>query len=411
MIAVPLLLLASLSGGAGAAKGDVSRAAVRSYIATYSMTYLARAHARIPAWARKYNMNCSGCHYPAPPRLNATGQRFKWAGYRMPDEIGEQVNVEKVQNYLAAGGEVDFDYDKVQSTPATNTFSAPAVTVFYAGPFARNFGGFFELENGPDGVERIATIFALWGTEKKGYGGLRFGQMHNFFEWGVAGFDRPVGISAPLPMDEPLTGGNGIPFMLGEHAIGLEGFYVKGSNRLSAQVLNGITPLGEVAPEDVDSKKDFIVTDQFLLDNAGSGVQAMAYAGSVLDTLGTTTSHFWRVAASANKIVNNFEVLGAVALGRDRDLPGGAPDVKALGWWVSGQYVFPKHSFTVFGRFESLDPNTDTPDDADRRVVLGAVLPVTLPEHLRWAVEYRLDTPQGGAPKTNHLATTVQLFF
>ncbi len=66
------------------ARADGTPAWVRSYMAEYSASRLAKAHALIPAWARKYNMNCSGCHYPAPPRLNATGQRFKWAGYRMP---------------------------------------------------------------------------------------------------------------------------------------------------------------------------------------------------------------------------------------------------------------------------------------------------------------------------------------
>src|SRR6266545_6772124 len=85
---------------------------VRRYMAGYSASRLAAAHALIPAWARKYNMNCSGCHYPAPPRLNATGQRFKWAGYRMPEEVGEQVDVERIQNYLAAAGEVTYEYEK-----------------------------------------------------------------------------------------------------------------------------------------------------------------------------------------------------------------------------------------------------------------------------------------------------------
>ena len=42
------------------------------------------AHA-IPAWARKYNMNCSGCHYPVVPQLNGDGLAFKWAGYRRPE--------------------------------------------------------------------------------------------------------------------------------------------------------------------------------------------------------------------------------------------------------------------------------------------------------------------------------------
>src|SRR6266571_2484342 len=122
MSAFPLLLLASLSGATGPATGDAARAMARTYVATYSVTYLARAHARIPAWARKYNMNCSGCHYPAPPRLNATGQRFKWAGYRMPEDFGDKVNVEKLQNYVAGHGVVQFEWTKTEGQPANNAF-------------------------------------------------------------------------------------------------------------------------------------------------------------------------------------------------------------------------------------------------------------------------------------------------
>ncbi|MGE5760566.1 MAG: hypothetical protein ACM37V_09455, partial [Gemmatimonadota bacterium] len=76
-----LLLLVLATGSVSARAPD----AVRSYIAAYASAATARATAAIPAWARKYNVNCSHCHYPAPPRLNATGLRFRWAGYRMPD--------------------------------------------------------------------------------------------------------------------------------------------------------------------------------------------------------------------------------------------------------------------------------------------------------------------------------------
>ena len=50
----------------------------------------------IPAWARRYNANCSMCHSPAVPRLNARGIQFKWAGYRLPEEIGEKAEVTRL---------------------------------------------------------------------------------------------------------------------------------------------------------------------------------------------------------------------------------------------------------------------------------------------------------------------------
>ncbi len=308
----PLVALAVLTLPSPARAGGTPEW-VRRYMAEYSASRGATGPAPIPAWARKYNINCSGCHYPAPPRLNATGQRFKWAGYRMPEEIGEKVEVEKIQHYVSAGGEVDYRYEKTSgSATSTNVFSAPEAEVMYAGPFGQNFSAFFELNLGPEGeTERVAQIASIWGTQK-GYGGFRGGQMHNFVEWGVAGFDRLAGPTMPFALDGPIT--TTIPFGLAGPRLGAEAYFVRGSNRLSAQLLNGITPKGAGDVGEGNLKKDVLVTDQLLLDDAGSGVQAIGYYGSVanLDTLASPglTSHFWRLGASASKIYRNFELLG-----------------------------------------------------------------------------------------------------
>jgi len=140
----------------------------------------------------------------------------------------------------------------------------------------------------------------------------------------------------------------------------------------------------------------------------------MGYYGTLvgLDTLSPTlASHFWRAGVSANKIYKGWEALGGVVIGKDFDLPATAAEDKGLGYWVSGQYTFPKSSLTLFGRFEFLDPNTDVADDANRRFVGGFVLPINLPQYLRWALEYRLDRPQGGAPKTSNITTQFLLNF
>lgn len=405
-----LLLLVLATGSVSARAPD----AVRSYIAAYASAATARAAATIPAWARKYNVNCSHCHYPAPPRLNATGLRFRWAGYRLPEDIGQQVDVAKVQDYLSAGVEATYEAEKTSGEPSTGSFTLPALVMFYAGPFGKNYGGFAELEFGPDNeTERIAQLSSVWGKENA-YGGFRLGQMHNLFEWGVAGFDRQVGVEVPTPVGNPLT--SSVPFMLAEHALGLEGYYVRGSNRLSAQILNGVNSDGEVAAFDTDINKDVLVTDQYLLDDAGSGVQVMGYYGSIVGLDAAVdpglTSHYWRLGATANKIWSSVQLIGAVVYGKDTKLPAAAPDQKGMGFWVEGQYTFPKKSnFTLYGRFEFLDPNTSTSNDANRRYLVGAMLPVTLPQYLRAALEYHLDQPQGGAPKTNAVAAQFLLFF
>ena len=160
---------------------------LRNYMTSYT------AHAGIPAWARKYIMNCSGCHYPAAPRLNATGIRFRWAGYRMPEEMGEKVDVSQVSNYLAVRGRMRYEYSKTESQPvSTSAFTFNDATVFYAGALGRNFGAFTELEREPSGeVELQANVVGVWGKERS-YRGFRAGQMHWLLRDGVAGFDRPT---------------------------------------------------------------------------------------------------------------------------------------------------------------------------------------------------------------------------
>lgn len=416
MLTIAAMLSAALLGGPAGTTAEVRGDMVRSYEVRYSARFLVRAHRRIPAWARKYNVNCSACHTPAVPRLNEAGMRFKWAGYRRPEEIGEDVEVGKVQNYLAGGAKVNYEWDKVQGEPAnTSSAALDAVTVFYAGPFGKNFSGFLELEHAAEGeIERIAQVSGLWGTAA-GYGGVRLGQMHYLVEWGLAGFDRPIGISAPIPVDAPLTGTT--PFALGEHQVGAEAFYVRGANRLSAQILNGVNTEGMGSVGDADTRKDFLVTDQVLIDSSGSGIQGVAYYGTItgLDAAEPSlNSHFWRLGITANKVIRDFEVLGALIYGEDTDLPLGTPNDKGLGYWLTGQYTFSRAAetpLTLFARWEYADPNTDTSDDANRRLVAGAVLPLNVPQYLRWALEFRHDSPQGGLPKTNNVTTEIMLNF
>jgi hypothetical protein len=432
-----LSLLASVAVLGGSAIPDdalTSSALAREYVARYTGHNLASAYHWIPAWARRYNVNCSHCHAPAVPRLNATGIRFKWAGYRMPEEIGDPVEVQKIQNYISLRGRMRYDYAKTEGEPSSNSsFSFSDATLFYSGPFGRNYGAVFELEReAENSVELVAHIQSAWGKETS-YGGFRAGQMHWFLREGIAGFDRPTGVRTPIPVGGALTAG--IPFAFSNDELGLEAYYVRGRNRLSAEVLNGINAEGKGDEGDPDNKKDFVGIDQFLLDDAGSGITAIGYYGTLkgADALAaTTTSHFWRLGASVNKNIRNFEVLGSIIYGKDTDLPVvpggtfGTSEVKGLGYWFYGGYTFTKPessdttasegnegiNLTLFSRYEYLDPNTDLDDNANRRFVLGAVLPLNLPEYIRTALEYAVDFPQGaGVPNRHGVTAELMLNF
>ena len=384
---------------------------------------LSAIHARaIPPWARKYNMNCSSCHYPTVPRLNATGLAFKWAGYRMPSEIGKNAEVKKIEDYLGARGIVQYVYTKTQNRSVdTSSLIIPSASLFAGGAIGTNYGAFLEFERTPDAaVDLVGQISGVWGKEN-GFGGVRVGQGHLIVGGAVAGFDRPTGILAPLPVDQPTT--PGVPFRFAGDVAGVEAFYVFGGiNRTSLQYVNGLAPGGEgMEAATSTTSHDWVVTNQLMLDDLGASLGAWGYFGSVkgLDaTQGDLNSRYYRLALSANKFVGPFEAQAGYVYSDNSRLPTGAmsafttTSLSGNGYWLYGGYTVKPSYWTIYGRYEFLDPNRSLSDDAARRVVLGSVLPINLPEYLRLGLEYYLDTPQGtGAPKRQGFRTEFHVAF
>jgi hypothetical protein len=371
----------------------------------------------LPAWARKYNMNCSGCHAPAVPRLNVLGYAFKWAGYRMPNEIGEKQEVKNVGDVLAARVVMQYSFSETEkSSPQTSQFQLDNATVWAGGSFGTHYGAFAELAHSADGVELVGHITGVWGNEDNSTG-FRVGQMHWLLEGGVAGFDRPTGISFPAPLDGTLT--SALPFTFNMHRLGLEGFWVSGKNRFSAAVLNSVSPDG-MTDVNTGIKKDFALIDQYIYDHNGSGLTAVAYAGQIVgadSTVPDVTSNYSRFVITANKIFTHAEIMGGYAFGKDNSLPvvpGGAfsaGSVTGNGYWLYGGWTFP-NKLTTFSRYDVANPNTDISNSGNNRWMLGTVLPISLPEYLRWAAEYTLDMPRAsGSLKKHGFITELQIAF
>ena len=397
---VPLVLLAGLlfprpalaSGGVGA-RVALARAA-------------ATAHSRaIPPWARKYNMNCSGCHYPTVPRLNARGLRFKWAGYRMPDEIGEAMEVKKIEEYLGAIGTIQYSYSKTQGQPTeVNSVTVPEASLFAGGPLGKNFGAFLQFERESEGtVDLVGQFAAVWGKENA-FGGVRAGQGHMIVGGSIGGFDRPLGVMTPLPLSAPGTGGS--PFVFGGDVAGLEGFYVVGlRNRTSVQIVNGLTATAAGMESAPSTRQDLVITNQFMWDDRGGGLSVVGYFGTIagLDTSQAgARSRYTRLGLSANRYFGPFEALAGYTASRDTRLPLGPVSpfsvdrLSGTGYWLSGTYTA-KSFMSMYGRYEVLDPNSSASDDALRRIVLGCVLPFNTPEYFRLGLEYFRDVPQSSA--------------
>lgn len=375
----------------------------------------------LPAWARRYNMNCSGCHNPAVPRLNATGIAFKWAGFRMPDEIGEAVEVRKIENYLAARVVAAYDVaTRKGEGREADGFSIPSASLFAAGPLGKYFGAFLEFNREPEGtIDLIGSMSGVWGGERN-HGGFRVGQGHMLMAGGgVAGFDRTTAISIPLAYDEPIT--DPIPLRLGGDQVGVEAFLVlAGRSRTSVQLLNGLV-LGAGHEGAAVSKRDIVLTHQMMWDDAGSGVGVAAYLGNatgLLPAQPTRGRRFYRLSATANKIVDRFELMGGYVYGKDVDVPSAdtlsieTRSPTGASYWMQGQFTAKRHPFTLFGRYEFLDPDQDALDASRKRYLVGAVVPISLPEYFRWSVElYRDDYRAVATPQRNGLATRLQVSF
>lgn len=374
----------------------------------------------LPPWARRYNMNCSGCHSPAVPRLNATGIAFKWAGYRMPDDIGVSVDVKKVENYLAA--RVIGAYDRVarkNEAREADGISIPSASFFAAGPLGKRYGAYLEFERTPDAaIDLIGSISGIWGKESR-YGGFRLAQGHLLFAaGGVAGFDRATAIFTPLAYDESVT--ERIPLRLGGDQTGAEVFTVLGGrNRVALQVLNGLV-VGSGEGGAAVSKRDVVLTNQFIWDDAGSGLGLAAYAGNALGVVpqqSDVSTRYYRLAVTANKILQRFEVLGGYVMGRDRYKSSGVSEarsdpVSGDAWWLQAQYTINKLPLTLLSRYEYLNRDRAIRDLGRTRVAVGAVFPLNVPEYLRWSIELYRDQIQSDAQaRRTGLATRLQVAY
>src|ERR1039458_7779745 len=66
----------------------------------------------LPAFARKYQMECTMCHEPVP-RLNEFGYKFRAAGFRLPSEIGKGEASRDYSDYIAARVVFDGTYESI----------------------------------------------------------------------------------------------------------------------------------------------------------------------------------------------------------------------------------------------------------------------------------------------------------
>ncbi len=392
------------------------RPGVRSILARSSLLLLTAAllmalfpstASAIPAWSRKYGVPCSTCHYPAPPRLSAYGHKFRRAQYRLPEEFGKEADWKSLGNYVAMRIRGGYQYDSPETGfPGggghTSSFKLNDATLFFAGPVSKNFSGFVELER-PGDEEIIEAVVSIGGIRGKpdSFWTFRLGQFHTLTRVGFGGLDRPTGITTPLALSRSLTAND--DFKLNQDQVGVEGTYVHQNWRVIGQVLNGANWFagagGATTTDQADQNrdKDLVLAYELMWGKTASGLSVFGYDGKQ-DNLATTPV----VAPGAVKVKRfgvtaaqvwdgGLEVQGGYVTARDDyDLTlGGVDKIDGMGYWLEVEKHFSKvHDLTIFGRWDSVDPDTDVSHNTRTQATVGLVLPIQ-DWHARWALELR----------------------
>lgn len=345
----------------------------------------------IPAWGRKYEVPCSVCHYPAVPRLNATGWRFRWAGHRMPHEIGVEQDISNVGNFLAARGRGRYLYVNPDEGPRESEFQWHDATLFYAGPVTKHFSAFNEVELEPEEerteIALVAQIQGVWGRPEH-FSTVRLGQFHSLKRVGIGAFDRPLGISSPSIFSERLTASE-IPFRIDLDQRGVEVAHVLRNSRLLAQVLNGFgVGVGSGTEGEEDQEKDLLIAFEQILDELASGFTLYGYRGGWHDGVVPDASRFYRYGAAANKVFPfGFGVMGGYVGSIDNQPALIGPTIRGDAFFVELEQYLKGSDLTLFARYDWIDPDRNADGETRNRQTAGAVQ--TLQRNLRLALEGR----------------------
>jgi hypothetical protein len=355
------------------------------------------AHA-LPQFARKYKLPCSGCHDAlAFPRLNDVGYKFRRAGFRMPENIGQDELADyTLDNYFGAALRADNSTDVTRaagSTDSLNTFAGELSLYALTGSFAKYFASETEVGLEPgEGVEvENAYVRAVYGGEQL-WVTSRAGVFHAIE--GFGGSDRPLGPSQPLVFEITANQNQDTLLSVPElDRIGVDVGVQWQSTSLSIEVVNRSrleVAEGEVSligtMPDTRSGKDLIIFANQILGTR-SGLSAYWAHGNVglpvdpdMFAAGTSEDtfddHYDKLAVFASGGTGTLLGLAGAQIGFDqaRD-PVSATKSRftSIGGYVEGDLAITPYCVGYL-RLDYVDPSTDASGNQIIGGALGALV-------------------------------------
>lgn len=212
----------------------------------------ARKATALPMFARRYGVPCSTCH-TSPPRLNETGYRFRAAGFRMPEELGQKLDdrARKITDYI--GFRLQPRYDVTHTSVGAATETEQNVNLFAAegylwyGPISRYLSANLKVTVWPEESNETELTERVEGTLRFDYGkadnfiDLRAGVPHP--HEGFGGSESYVASDTRPFIEELKTANfNQDTFFtpLGFHQTGVSVGYYHKRTTIRAQLLSGL---------------------------------------------------------------------------------------------------------------------------------------------------------------------------
>jgi len=122
----------------------VSKGLLTAGLTVLGISWFGSAQA-VPAFAHKYEKNCSYCH-TAWPQLNAKGRKFKEMGYRFKEDLkGDSKEPSYMEDFPLGAVVVSRPYDK-KSSGERELHGVHELEVFLAGAVNKTVSTFIEME-------------------------------------------------------------------------------------------------------------------------------------------------------------------------------------------------------------------------------------------------------------------------
>lgn len=370
----------------------------------------------MPQWARKYGVSCSVCHTTVP-RLTPAGYRFRRAGFRMPDEYGQDAKFTGLKDMYTARIRQEFRINGKTggASPTDSSKFAFHELTFYpvTGAFGKWWAAESELTFNPGETVEVenAYVRATYPYEKDWLFTARGGIFHPFEGYG--GSDRAISNIRPLILTEKAKNGtfDTLVKTFTQDQQGLELGATWKDTTMSLAILNGFnTTKGAANEGDDNNDRDYLLFfNQLIGDRAGvsaeflKGVTSFKFDGSA----GTQWDNRYTrsaVYANYNVLKEKLNLLGGYQAGKDY-FPNPANTADTTGAFGSNGFFAEAESklherFTGGLRFDTYTPNTDAGNNRISALTLTGVVPF---DEIKFLVDYQRKKTQQTPPVDDQL--------